>query len=108
MGCRNKSRNAQGLKVQSQGKTAAKFPRRRCSGACYRDRDHFISSIRDDEVCRLASAHHHSDACEFFEPPVRGSYNICYFVQFHQGDKWVVRVPLAPADKLESEVAVMQ
>jgi hypothetical protein len=54
--------------------------------------------------------------CEFFKPPVRGSYNICYFVQFHQGvgDKWVVRVPLAPtlalapADKLESEVAVMQ
>ena len=85
----------------------------------HRDRDRFIDSIRHDDVCSLAASHHNGDACTFFKPPVRGSYNICYFVQFgslndRDGDRWVVRVPLAPClafgsrSKLESEVATMQ
>ncbi|RDL31083.1 uncharacterized protein BP5553_09872 [Venustampulla echinocandica] len=85
----------------------------------HRDRDRFIASIRDDDVCRLAALYHNGDACKFFKPPTRGSYNICYFLQFgssveEDGDKWVVRVPLAPClafgsrSKLESEVATMQ
>lgn len=85
----------------------------------HRDRDRFIASISEDEVCRLASLYHAGDTCTFFAPPVRGSYNICYLVQFHSiignggGEKWVVRIPLSPClafgdSKLESEIATMQ
>lgn len=86
----------------------------------HRNRDRFIASIRDEDVCRLAALYHNGDTCIFFKPPSRGSYNICYFVQFNpgalngDGDRWVVRVPLAPClaavgwSKLESEVATMQ
>jgi len=85
----------------------------------HRDRDRFIASICHEDVCSLAASYHNGDACKFFKPPVRGSYNICYFVQFHSpingaGDRWVVRVPLAPClafggkSKLETEIATMQ
>lgn len=85
----------------------------------HRERERFSASIRDEAVCSLAASYHNGDACEFFKAPIRGSYNICYFVQFYSlidgaGDKWVVRVPLAPClafgsrSKLESEVATMQ
>jgi len=78
------------------------------------DRDAFIALIHQEDVCRLASRYHNGDPCTAFTPPIWGSYNICYFVEFGQGDRWVVRIPLAPTlaispeDKLESEVAVMQ
>ncbi|KAH6622646.1 phosphotransferase enzyme family protein [Chaetomium tenue] len=55
----------------------------------HRDRDHFIATIRGEDLQYL-------------------------FVEFQNGDRWVVRIPLAPtlaappADKLESEVAVMK
>jgi hypothetical protein len=85
----------------------------------HRDRDRFIASIRHEDVCALAASYHNGDACHFFKPPIRGSYNICYLVQFHSlvdgdGDRWVVRVLLPPClafgsrSKLESEVATMQ
>ncbi|KAL2755820.1 hypothetical protein ACRALDRAFT_211013 [Sodiomyces alcalophilus JCM 7366] len=86
-------------------------------------RDDFIAAIDQDAVLRLASSHHNDDPCHFFQPPARGSYNICYFVQFSppdpardnaaEGDKWVVRLPLEPClalggrDKLETEIATM-
>lgn len=80
----------------------------------HRERDAFIASIKDEDICRLASVYHNHDSCVLFKPAVRGSYNICYFVEFPNGDKWVVRVPINPtlaldaADKLESEVAAMR
>ena len=85
----------------------------------HRDRDRFIASISHEDVCSLAALYHNNDVCKFFKPPIRGSYNICYFVQFYSpidgaGDRWVVRVPLAPClafgsrSKLETEVATMQ
>jgi hypothetical protein len=81
----------------------------------HKDRDRFIESIKEDNICRLASSFHNNDPCAFFKPPTRGSYNICFFVRFcEEGDSWVVRVPLSPClafgahDKLESEVATMQ
>lgn len=80
----------------------------------HRERDQFIASITEDQVLALASSHHNATPCSFFNTPKRGSYNICYFVQFPDGLKWVVRVPLAPClscggrSKLESEVATMQ
>ena len=104
--------------------TAAKPPQSFKDGVVqarvHHDRDCFIASIHDEDICRLAASHHNGDTCTFFKPPTRGSYNICYFVQFPSasiegdGDRWVVRVPLAPClafggkSKLESEVATMQ
>ncbi|RDL40360.1 Uncharacterized protein BP5553_00339 [Venustampulla echinocandica] len=96
----------------------------------HNNRDGFIESIKEDDICRLASSYHNSEPCTIFKPPVRGSYNICFFVRFcslssdnetisdgekcEEGDSWVVRVPLSPClsfeahEKLESEVATMQ
>ncbi|KPM42264.1 hypothetical protein AK830_g4257 [Neonectria ditissima] len=90
-------------------------------------RDQFIQSIRADDIRRLAASYHPSQSDgEFFQDPIRGSYNICYFIRFPQPpssslasspdlwDKWVVRVPLTPylpfgADKkLEGEIAAME
>ncbi|KAK4156988.1 hypothetical protein C8A00DRAFT_12124, partial [Chaetomidium leptoderma] len=62
----------------------------------HRERDGFIASIKDEDVCHLASIYHNDDSCVLFKPSVRGSYNICYFVEFTTGDKWVVRVLLSP------------
>ena len=80
----------------------------------YRERDRFIASIREEDVCRLASSYRNNDPCAYFEKPTCGSYNMCYLVQFGDGEKWVVRVPLAPClafggrSKLESEIATTQ
>ncbi|KAI1499372.1 phosphotransferase enzyme family protein [Biscogniauxia marginata] len=79
----------------------------------HNERDKFIATIREEQVCALASSYHRGDNCRYFAKPVRGSYNICFFVTFDDGDKWVVRIPLAPClafearSKLESEVATM-
>ncbi|RFU31026.1 hypothetical protein B7463_g5317, partial [Scytalidium lignicola] len=96
----------------------------------HNDRDRFIESIKENDICSLASSYHHNDPCSFFKPPARGSYNICFFVRFHarnseqriscdgekreEGDSWVVRVPLSPClafgahEKLESEIAAIE
>ncbi|KAJ2891959.1 hypothetical protein MKZ38_010502 [Zalerion maritima] len=83
-----------------------------------RELDQFIASIQEDDILRLASSYHNGEPCSIFQNPMRGSYNICYFVQFpFQGggtEKWVVRVPLKPClafggrNKLENEIATMQ
>ncbi len=89
--------------------------------------DRFIGAIDEEDILLLASSYHNDDPCSFFQSPVRGTSNICFFVQFsshktkkktrgrprNNVDRWVVRVPLSPClgvvahDKLESEVAVM-
>ncbi|GAB1311844.1 hypothetical protein MFIFM68171_02054 [Madurella fahalii] len=78
------------------------------------ERDQLIASIPEHQVLALASSHRNATPCDFFDKPKRGSFNICFFVQFPDGVKWVVRVPLAPClafggrSKLESEVAAMR
>lgn len=80
----------------------------------HRERDDFIASIDEAQVCELASSFRNGDVCHHFAASVRGSFNVCYFVQFEDGERWVVRVPLEPClafggkSKLESEVATMQ
>lgn len=80
----------------------------------HRARDEFIASINQEQVCNLASLYRNGDNCHPFADPTRGSYNVCYFVQFEDGERWVVRVPLEPClafggkYKLESEIATMQ
>lgn len=85
-------------------------------------RQDFIDSLRPDDILRLAASYHASGSeGVFFREPARGSYNMCYFVEFPPSDettgvapdRWVVRVPLdpylasGPRDKLESEMATM-
>lgn len=87
-----------------------------------RERDDFIETIRnrEDDIRRLASSHHDETLpCAFFQPSehdnyiARGSFNICFFVQFCSGERWVVRIPLrpclaiSPQSKVDSEVATM-
>lgn len=80
----------------------------------YRERDNFIKSIPHRQVLDLASSYCGSRPCNFFREAVHGSYNVCFFVQFDHGLRWVVRVPIAPSlafqgrDKLESEIASMR
>jgi len=45
-------------------------------------RDRVIHSIDENGILRLASSHHNGEACSFFQPRMRGSYNVCYFVRF--------------------------
>lgn len=77
-------------------------------------RDEFIDSIPEHRVHDIASSHRDGKHCTAFQKPRHGSYNVCYFVSFEDGVKWVVRVPLAPRlafgarAKLESEIATMQ
>ncbi|KAK3344524.1 hypothetical protein B0T25DRAFT_585283 [Lasiosphaeria hispida] len=61
-----------------------------CSGYSgnARKRDEFIASISEQQVLDLASSYLHSPRT-FFRDPARGSYNICYFAQFGDGEKWV-------------------
>jgi len=79
----------------------------------HRERDQFIASISEHQVLTLASSYRNDEPCDFFDKPKRGSYNICYFVRFHDGPKWVIRVPLTRClalggRKLDSEIAMMQ
>ncbi len=45
-------------------------------------RDFFIDSIDPAAVCRLASSYHNDDSCALFKPAKRGSFNVCFFVEF--------------------------
>ncbi|KAG8409219.1 hypothetical protein J3458_019336 [Metarhizium acridum] len=86
------------------------------------ERNHFVEAIgnRENDIRQLATAHHpNALPCELFRLPgsrgfmARGTFNICFFVQFPTGERWVVRIPLRPClavsarSKLESEIATM-
>ncbi|KAI1124703.1 phosphotransferase enzyme family protein [Nemania abortiva] len=81
----------------------------------HKARDAFVASIDEEEVCSLASSYRDGGSrCQPFQEPIRGSFNICFFVKFDDDNqKWVVRIPLAPClafgakSKLESEIATM-
>lgn len=76
-------------------------------------RQAFIDSIDLNDICRLASHHNSSKPCRIFRDHAHGSFNVCYFVEFEDGTKWVVRIPLVPCipnvwDKVQSEVATVR
>lgn len=96
---------------------------KRVHAAC----DQYIASISPADVLALATSYHPSKSeARFFKDPARGSYNICYFVQFpsaleeasgvedDDGERWVFRIPLPPRlgfdpkQKVESEVATLR
>ncbi|KAL7808612.1 phosphotransferase enzyme family protein [Trichoderma gracile] len=73
----------------------------------------FIDSIVESAVCRLASKYNDQKPCSIIGSS-RGSFNVCFFVQFGIEDAtWVVRVPLEPVvvdpwAKVQSEAATMR
>ena len=86
------------------------------------ERDRFVSKLREreSEILRLVASSCQKPVEGFFCPRgkgdycTRGSYNLCFFVQFRDNDKCVLRIPLRPclascaAVKVNSEVATMQ
>ncbi|KAK7415903.1 hypothetical protein QQZ08_012215 [Neonectria magnoliae] len=95
--------------ARPQGFTDAIVQRR-----VHRGRDQFLQHITKEKVLALASSRRPGLTCDYFKDPERGSYNLCCFVEFEDGQKWVVRIPLAPClasgprSKLEREIATMQ
>ena len=82
----------------------------RAQEACSR----FIASINPQCVLGLASRYRANSPCSFYKPLIWGTNNVCFFVGFDDGEKWVIRLPFPPTlalgarDKLETEVAMMQ
>lgn len=71
----------------------------------------FLDSLLSSAVEELASQQNYSRACRVFARDC-GSYNACFFVEFDDGRRWVVRVPIAPLiqqpwEKLQSEVSTI-
>ncbi|KAH6982357.1 kinase-like domain-containing protein [Ilyonectria sp. MPI-CAGE-AT-0026] len=80
----------------------------------HRQRDQFLQCITKEKVLAIASSRRPGLSCDYFKDPERGSYNLCCFVAFEDGQRWVIRIPLAPClawgarSKLEREIATMQ
>lgn len=73
----------------------------------------FIKAIETWRICHIASTYHDDDACRMFRPPIHGSFNVCFFVQFDNLDRWVVRIPLPSRvpwadEKTDAELATMR
>lgn len=70
----------------------------------------FIDSIDKTAVCDLASKHKGGSPCRIVDQR-NGSFNICFFVLFDDGNvTWVLRIPIVPVTssawaKVVSEVA---
>lgn len=76
----------------------------------------FIDSVNKAAVCELVSRHNGGKRCQVINQQ-NGSFNLCFFVQFHSDESddttWVLRIPISPAvcnawDKLVSEVITMR
>lgn len=88
----------------------------------YRKRDQFVRELRqrEEEILQLASSVCGRGPCSFFrhsalgEYFVHGSYNFSFFIEFEDGEKCVLRIPLRPClaynaqEKLRSEIVTMQ
>ncbi|KAF5133094.1 hypothetical protein E5D57_003716 [Metarhizium anisopliae] len=86
------------------------------------ERDQFIRSVRnrETELLQLASTSCDKGPSSFFQAPAvgdyftQGSYNLCFFIQFSDLQRCVLRIPLrpclgyCPGRKIKSEVATMR
>ncbi len=73
----------------------------------------FIDSIDPSNVCSLASRYNYFKPCRIFQETTNGSYNVCFFVEFDEGVKWVVRIASKSSvhnawDKVKREVATIR
>jgi hypothetical protein len=80
------------------------------------ERDRWVNSLDEGEICRLASSFHNGDPCTIFRPRKRGGFNICFFVEFESPlERWAVRIPIPVMvpktvldEKTEIELATMR
>lgn len=80
------------------------------------ERDRRAESLEDNEICRLASSFHRGEPRTVFQPRKRGSFDICFFVEFESPpERWVVRIPIPATlpkamldEKTEIELATMR
>ena len=78
----------------------------------YAARDRFIESLCPRKIEALASSYKDNMTCRVLGHK-NGSFSVCYFVEFNDATKWVVRIPLEPSlyqpwEKLQSEVATVR
>ncbi|EGX88312.1 Protein kinase-like domain [Cordyceps militaris CM01] len=90
--------------------------------AVHRARDRFVEQLRsrENEILTLAAKHCGHASARFFPSRAvgdyyaRGSYNALFFVEFADGSRSVVRIPIRPTLaycprlKLQCEIATMQ
>ncbi|OAA54965.1 phosphotransferase enzyme family protein [Niveomyces insectorum RCEF 264] len=74
--------------------------------------DEFIESIDTNAICALASKHQGGLPCTI-RCRHKGSFNVCFILDFTDGSTRLVRLPIEPAvhdawDKVRSEVYTMQ
>jgi hypothetical protein len=76
-----------------------------------------MAALSDNEICRLASSFHDGDGCSILQPRRRGSFNLCFCVEFQSpSEQWVVRIPIPATlpnkammdEKTEIELATMR
>ncbi|KAK4158479.1 hypothetical protein C8A00DRAFT_39198 [Chaetomidium leptoderma] len=80
-------------------------------------RDQWIETLDDIEMCRLASSFRGGDQCTSFQPRKHGAFNVCFFVEFESPrERWVIRIPMPVNglpkavldEKTEVELATMR
>lgn len=72
----------------------------------------FIQALQTSAVEALASRYNKNEACKVFRR-LHGSFNVCYFVEFEDGTRWTIRIPITPRlhkpwEKVQSEVATLK
>lgn len=80
------------------------------------ERDRWVNSLDEGEICRLASSFHNGDPCTIFRPRKRGGFNICFFIEFESPlERWAARIPIPVMvpkavldEKTEIELATMR
>ncbi|OAR03119.1 hypothetical protein LLEC1_06176 [Akanthomyces lecanii] len=90
---------------------ADKFPLTLAPKALKEAANAFIQALQPEAIEALASHHNDGKPCKIFYR-LHGSFNVCYFVEFEDGIRWTVRVPITPRlfqpwEKLQSEVATL-
>ncbi|OAR01107.1 hypothetical protein LLEC1_05653 [Akanthomyces lecanii] len=73
--------------------------------------DAFVQSLQTSAVEALASRYNENKACKVLRR-LHGSFNVCYFVEFEDGARKTIRIPITPRlhtpwEKLQSEVATL-
>ncbi len=72
----------------------------------------FIQALQPEAIEALASHHNDGKPCKLLYR-LFGSFNVCYFVEFDDGIRWTIRIPIMPRlfqpwEKVQSEVATLK
>jgi hypothetical protein len=81
-----------------------------------KERDQWIESLKDDDICRTASSFRGGDTCTMFQPRQLRIFTLSFFVEFENPwERWVVKMPdpvnlpkTVLDEKTEIELATMR